>query len=260
MSLPVHLWLVSFVPISVLALLAWVVCTLRRNVGLVDIAWPLFLLAAGLADAWLSPAFGVTGAAQLALLLLWALRLAAHLARRNWRAPEDRRYVAIRARNEPGFWWKSLFIVFLLQAVLAWIISLPLAVGATARSGTTPALLAGLLLALFGLAWEAIADQQLTRFRRQPSSAGQVLDTGLWRYSRHPNYFGECLVWWGLFLTSATLAAPWTVVSPLLMTVLLLRVSGVSLLEQDIGQRRPGYAAYVASTPAFFPRPLRGPR
>jgi steroid 5-alpha reductase family enzyme len=253
------LWYNSFVPIAVLALLAWALCTWRRNVGLIDIGWPLFLLSAGITDALLSPSLGRAGAAQLAVLLLWSLRLAIHLARRNWSAPEDRRYAAIRSRNEPGFWWKSLFYVFLLQAVLAWIVSLPLAAGATAPAGNTLTLVLGVALALFGLAWEAIADAQLTRFRLQRTSADQVLDTGLWRYSRHPNYFGECLVWWGLFLIPASPASLWTVISPLLMTVLLLRISGVALLERDIGQRRPGYQAYIARTSAFIPRPPRVP-
>jgi steroid 5-alpha reductase family enzyme len=254
------IWCTSLVPIAVLALLAWAICTWRRNVGLIDIAWPLFLLSAGITDALLSPGLGRAGAAQLAVLLLWSLRLAIHLARRNWSAPEDRRYAAIRSRNEPGFWWKSLFYVFLLQAVLAWIISLPLAAGATAPAGSPLTLALGVALALFGLAWEAIADAQLTRFRLQRTTADQVLDTGLWRYSRHPNYFGECLVWWGLFLIAANPASLWTVISPLLMTVLLLRISGVALLERDIGQRRPGYQAYIARTSAFIPRPPRGPR
>ncbi len=254
-----HIWFISFVPIAVLALLAWVICTWRRNVGLIDIGWPLFLLAAGITDALLSPNFSSAGGAQLAVLLLWSLRLAIHLARRNWSAPEDRRYAAIRARNEPGFWWRSLIYVFLLQAVLAWIVSMPLAAGVGGSTGITPTLRAGMILALFGFAWEAIADGQLARFRQQKSSAGQVLDTGLWRYSRHPNYFGECLVWWGFFVASASANTLWTVISPLLMTVLLLRVSGVSLLERDIGQRRPGYQAYIARTAAFFPRLPRDP-
>ncbi len=252
-----HIWFTSFVPIAVLALLAWVICTWRRNVGLIDIGWPLFLLAAGITVALTSPSLGRAGVAQLLLVLLWSLRLAIHLARRNWSAPEDRRYAAIRARNEPGFWWTSLLYVFLLQAVLAWIVSLPLAAGATANTGNALVSGFGAALALFGLAWEAIADRQLTRFRLQKTTADQVLDTGLWRYSRHPNYFGECLVWWGFFVVSASPATWWTVISPLLMTVLLLRVSGVSLLERDIGQRRPGYQAYIARTSAFLPLPPR---
>ena len=255
-----HLWFISFAPVAVLALLAWVVCTWRRNVGLIDIAWPLFLLSAGFTDALLGRSPGWAVRAQLPVLLLWSLRLAIHLAQRNWSAPEDRRYAAIRSRNEPGFWWKSLFYVFLLQAVLAWIVSAPLAAGAAASTGSTLALAVGVPLALFGLAWEAIADAQLARFRLRKTTADQVLDTGLWRYSRHPNYFGECLVWWGLFLVSANPASWWTVISPLLMTVLLLRISGVALLERDIGQRRPGYQAYIARTSAFIPRPPRGPR
>jgi steroid 5-alpha reductase family enzyme len=257
MTLLLHNGAISFLPIAALALLTWLICTWRRNAGLVDIGWPLFLLSAGLTDALLGPSLGCEGGVLLALLLLWSLRLAIHLARRNWSAPEDRRYVAIRARNEPGFWWKSLFYVFLLQATLAWIVSAPLAAGFNTHTRHAFAFWAGVALALFGFAWEAIADWQLTRFRQQQTTAGQVLDTGLWRYSRHPNYFGECLVWWGFFLAAVSPATWWTAISPVLMTVLLLRVSGVTLLEQDIGRRRPGYQDYIARTSAFVPRPPR---
>jgi steroid 5-alpha reductase family enzyme len=252
-----HPWFISFLPIAGLALVAWAICSWRRNVGLIDIGWPLFLLAAGVSDALLSPSLSWGGAAALLLLLLWSLRLAIHLAHRNWSAPEDRRYAAIRARNEPGFWWKSLFYVFLLQAVLAWIVSLPLAALMSAQAGHPLVLSSGLALVLIGFLWETIADGQLTRFRAQKNSAGRVLDSGLWRYCRHPNYFGECLVWWGFFVAAASPQTLWSVISPLLMTVLLLRVSGVTLLEKDIGERRPGYRAYIARTPAFFPWPPR---
>jgi steroid 5-alpha reductase family enzyme len=237
-----------------LALAAWVVASLRRNVGLVDIFWPLFLL--------LAAAFHFAGAPQprparallaLALVAAWALRLAVHLARRNWSAPEDHRYRAIRARNEPGFAWKSLYLVFGLQALLAFIVSAPLYVAIVAAPADLSMLvIAGAVLAGAGLVFEAIADRQLAAFTSDPAHKGRVMDQGLWRYTRHPNYFGEFCVWWGFFL----MALPegwWSVVSPLLMTVLLLRVSGVRLLEKDIASRRPGYAAYVARTNAFFP-------
>ena len=117
---------------------------------------------------------------------------------------------------------------------------------------------AGALLVAFGIVFEAVADAQLARFRRDPASAGRVLDSGLWRWSRHPNYFGECCVWWGFYLVAVAAGGAWTVFAPLLMTLLLLRVSGVTLLEKDIGERRPGYREYVARTSAFIPRPPRG--
>ncbi|MCC6633075.1 MAG: DUF1295 domain-containing protein [Gammaproteobacteria bacterium] len=239
------------------ALLAWAVCTARRNAGLVDIFWSLFLLVAALSFLRETAEPSARALLVLSLVGIWALRLAAHLAVRNWNAPEDHRYQAIRARNQPGFAWKSLYLVFALQAVLAFIVALPLH-GAMASSEPLNALdLVGALLVIAGLLVETIADTQLAAFRDDPDSRGQVLDRGLWRYSRHPNYFGEFCVWWGFYLLALAAGAWWALPSPLLMSVLLMRVSGVTLLEKDIGQRRPGYAQYVARTNAFFPGPRR---
>jgi steroid 5-alpha reductase family enzyme len=193
----------------------------------------------------------------LCLVSLWGLRLAAYLAWRNRGHDEDRRYQAIRRRNEPNFALKSLWLIFGFQAVLAWIISLPLA-GAIA--GDAPlGLLDGLGVALWavGLYFEAAGDWQLARFKADPGNTGRVMDRGLWRYTRHPNYFGDFCVWWGLYLVALSAGAWWTVVGPLIMSLLLLRFSGVRLLERDIGERRPAYAEYVRRTNAFFPGPRR---
>jgi steroid 5-alpha reductase family enzyme len=251
-------WLSALPFIGVLALLAWVLCTARRNVGLVDIFWPLFLL--GAAVVWLIrlPAWHARAVLVLALVTLWALRLALHLGVRNWNAPEDYRYQAIRKRNEPGFVWKSLYLVFGLQAVLAFVISAPLHAAITASTPLGVLDITGAVIALGGILFEAVADAQLTLHRARRRERGQVMDWGLWRYSRHPNYFGEFCVWWGLFLVALSTDAWWSLVSPVLMTVLLLRVSGVALLEQDLA-RRPGYAAYAARTNAFFPGPRKSP-
>jgi steroid 5-alpha reductase family enzyme len=238
-------------------LVAWVVCTLRRNAGLVDIFWSLFLLVAAL--RFLREATEPASRALLVLALvgIWAARLAAHLAVRNWNAPEDHRYQAIRARNQPGFEWKSLYLVFGLQAVLAFIVSLPLHAAMASPAPINLLDTLGALLVVAGILVETVADTQLAAFRDDPASRGQVLDRGLWRYSRHPNYFGEFCVWWGFYLIALATGAWWAIFSPLLMSVLLLRVSGVTLLEKDIGERRPAYAAYVARTNAFFPGPRR---
>ena len=202
----------------------------------------------------------VSGARALLVLVLvavWALRLSVYLAARNWNAPEDRRYRAIRARNEPGFTWKSLYLVFGLQAVLAWLVAAPLAAAIPSLRPISLVDIAGAALVAFGIAWEAIADAQLARFRTGTAGTGGVMDRGLWRYSRHPNYFGEFCVWWGFYLVAVAGGGWWTVFSPLLMSVLLLKVSGVGLLEQDIAERRPAYREYVRRTNAFFPAPPR---
>ena len=249
-------WFATLPALLMLGVAAWGVATARRNVGLVDIFWSLFLLLAATVALVQSPATP-RGWLTLALATAWALRLAGYLALRNWNAPEDRRYRAIRERNEPGFAWKSLYLVFGLQAVLAWLVSAPL-VASIAQAGAPDIVgWAGAGLATFGIAYESAADWQLARFKARADSSGRVLDTGLWRYSRHPNYFGEFCVWWGFFLLAADAGGWWTVFSPLLMSILLLRVSGVTLLERDIGERRPAYRDYVRRTRTFFPGPPR---
>jgi len=236
-----------------LAALTWAASVPLRDVSIVDSVWSLLVLApAGVAGAtW--PELGARAWLVLALASLWALRLAGYITWRHWGHEEDHRYRAIRARNEPHFVWKSLYLVFGLQAMLGWVVSMPLlgAMAGMAPWGWLDAL--GIALFALGFGVEAVADAQLARFKADPGSRGRVMASGLWRYSRHPNYFGEFCLWWGLWLVASSAGAWWTVVSPLLMTVLLLKVSGVALLEKDIGERRPNYRAYVARTNAFFP-------
>jgi steroid 5-alpha reductase family enzyme len=184
---------------------------------------------------------------------------------RNHGEPEDRRYQAIRRNHEPHFWLKSIYIVFLLQGFLAWVIALPAfaAVSGQASPGPLAAPLArataaaGIVVWLAGMFFEVVGDWQLARFRRGRPPRGAVLDTGLWRYTRHPNYFGEALLWWGVYLLALSVGAWWAFIGPLLLTFLLLRVSGVALLEKDIAERRPAYRDYVRRTNAFLPGPPR---
>jgi steroid 5-alpha reductase family enzyme len=239
------------------ALLAWTIATRRRNAGLVDIFWSLFILVAACCYFFANTPHTARAVWVLALVSMWALRLALHLALRNWNAPEDHRYQAIRARNQPGFAWKSLYLVFGLQAVLALVVAVPLHAAISAAQPLHLLDVLGALLVLAGTLVESTADAQLVAFRANAANRGAVLDSGLWRYSRHPNYFGEFCVWWGFFLMALSTGAWWAVISPLLMSVLLLRVSGVTLLEKDMGTRRPGYADYVARTNAFFPGPRK---
>ena len=250
-------WIATLPALGALALVAWIVASARRNVGLVDIAWSLFFLLAASVLAVRAPEVGARGWILIALVALWALRLAAYLAIRNWNAPEDRRYRAIRARNEPGFAWKSLYLVFGLQALLAWLIAAPLAVAIPAPGAPDALGVLGTIIAGFGIAYETVADWQLARFKAEPGNSARVMDRGLWRLSRHPNYFGEFCVWWGFYLFAADAGGWWTAFSPVLLSVLLLRVSGVVLLERDIGERRPDYRRYVLRTNAFFPGPSR---
>ncbi|NDD73500.1 MAG: DUF1295 domain-containing protein [Gammaproteobacteria bacterium] len=243
--------------LAAVAALGWLVSLVRRNVDVVDSLWSLLFLIALVVYWRLSPVQGERGLLLLAMVGAWALRLCIYITARNWGHEEDRRYQAIRRRNDPGFAFKSLYLVFLFQALLAWVISLPLLGATLADVPLGPLDYLGAALWLIGFTFEAGGDWQLARFKRDPANAGKVMDRGFWRYTRHPNYFGDFAVWWGFYAIALSAGAWWSFVGPAFMSFLLLRVSGVRLLERDIGQRRPEYAEYVRRTNAFFPGPPR---
>jgi steroid 5-alpha reductase family enzyme len=253
------LLLVSAATILLVMLGLWLLSLRLRDASIVDIAWgPLFVLVAllgfAMGDGWEGRRIMV-----LALVSLWGLRLGWHIHRRNRGRGEDPRYARWRRENGPRWWWVSLFKVFLLQGAVAWVVSLPIQVAMTVtgpeRFVVWDAL--GELVWAAGFLYEAIADSQLHMFRADPKSGG-VLDSGLWRNSRHPNYFGEAVLWWGLWLTTVPLTWGWaTVVSPIIMTLLLRYVSGVPLAE-GLMRGRNGWDDYVRRTPIFVPGPRRG--
>jgi len=236
---------------------AWVLSLPRHSVSHVDSFWSLFFLLMASVYALMAPALAERAYLTLLLVAVWAVRLSAHITWRNWGEGEDRRYQKIRRENEPGFVWKSLYLVFGVQALFAWIISLPLLASILSSRPLGLIDVAGAALWLIGFSFQAVGDQQLAAFKARPESKGQVMDQGLWRYTRHPNYFGEACMWWGLYLIALAAGAWWTIISPIVITFLLLRVSGVTLLEKDIAERRPGYRDYVRRTNAFFPGPPR---
>ena len=251
-----NIYCYSLIAIGLFALLGWLLSLARNNVTHVDSMWSLFFCLAAYTTAFFvlfNHPIASRVAMVLTLITIWALRLFIYLTWRNWGSHEDNRYVTMRANNEPHFWLKSVYIVFGLQAVLAWIISISL-FGAIAGSALlNPLDYIGCVLVLIGFYWEFVADWQLSSFKANPKNKGKVLNTGLWRYSRHPNYFGECCVWWGFYLFALASGAWWAIISPILMTLLLLKVSGVSLLESTIIERRPAYADYIQNTNAFVP-------
>lgn len=234
----------------------WIISLFLRDASVVDTCWGLgFVLL-----AWLYPWLvgGAGGRARLVAVLVtvWGVRLARHIHRRGRGHGEDPRYAAMRARHGDAFWWRSLFLVFWLQGALLWFIALPILLAARDTTATRymPTDGAGLLLFVVGLAFETVGDRQLRNFKADPANRGRVLDSGLWRYSRHPNYFGDALLWWGLYLLAVATPGGWlTLLSPTLMTVLLIRVSGVALLEEGLRSSKPGYANYMARTSAFVP-------
>jgi steroid 5-alpha reductase family enzyme len=234
----------------------WLVSLALRNSSIVDIFWGLGFVVAVWAYYLLTPdGLPARKVLLLALVTIWGLRLSLYILWRNWAKPEDFRYAKWRAEAGGRWWWKSFFQVFLLQGVLLWIISAPL-LAAQLRMGS-PALvwLDGLALALWlvGFFFEAMGDFQLARFRSNPANKGTVLRSGVWRYTRHPNYFGDAAQWWGYYLLALAAGGWWTIFSPVIMTTLLVRVSGVALLEKTLANEKPGYREYVESTSAFIP-------
>jgi len=244
--------------VLLLLVATWLVSVRLRDVSIVDIAWGLGFVAV----AWVAFASGDGDAGRrllLAILVtLWGLRLAGYIGRRKLRHPgEDPRYGEWRKKWGERFWLVSLGNVFLLQAVLVWIVSLPLQ-GASSHDGGLRWLdFVGVALWAVGVFFEGVGDAQMARFKADPSNKGTVMDRGLWRLTRHPNYFGDFCVWWGIGLIALSAGAWWTLVGPAVVTLLLTRVSGKDHLERSMSTR-PGYEEYVERTSGFFPRPPRG--
>jgi len=259
----IHVYLIGLAAVLAMMAVIWVVSLLIRNTSIVDIFWGFgFVMLAGV-YALLADGFVGRRVLLLVIVALWGLRLTAYIFWRNHGKGEDFRYAAWRQQHGARWWWYSFFQTFMLQGLLMWLISSPLllALGSPVPARITPLDVAGLLLWLLGFAFEAGGDWQLARFKANPANRGRVLDTGFWRYTRHPNYFGDAAQWWGFFLLAA--GVPWgflTVYSPILMTFLLLRVSGVLLLEKSLVETKPQYRDYIARTSAFFPLPPRSDR
>ncbi len=252
--------IVNALVIASLMLAAWLVSLPLRDVSIIDIlwgsgfavvAWVSLYRAGDLASAEIGPWLIV------ALTTVWGLRLSGYLAWRNHGQPEDRRYASMREKWGKAFPIVSLFTVFGLQGVVMWVVALPVQLGIFESDQPIGWLLAaGVFVWCIGMIFETVGDWQLARFKSHPANKGEVFDRGLWRYTRHPNYFGDFCVWWGLYLAGLACAAPWwTIIGPIIMSVLLMSVSGVTLLEQDLKQRKPEYVDYIRRTNAFFPGP-----
>ena len=237
----------------------WPLSIRLHDVSIVDILWaPAFAVLAWAYD-FAEPSLGLRGWIALSLVTVWALRLGLHIAVR-WRrlGHEDYRYAAIRRRGGPKFPYTSLVWIFWLQALLLWVISWPLQAALSGSGALNGLDFAAIAMIVAGIGIEAIADAQLTRFRADPGNRGRVLDRGLWAWSRHPNYFGDFLMWWGFFVLGLAAGGPWwTILGPVAMSALLLHYSGAGLMEDTIGDRRPGYADYVRRTSLFLPWPPR---
>jgi steroid 5-alpha reductase family enzyme len=234
----------------------WLVSLPLRNASIVDVFWGIgFIVLGWYYLATVSEHPTARGILVCGLVTVWGLRLALHILIRNSGAGEDFRYRKWRAEAGSSFWWISLPKVFLLQAVLLWIVSSPLLMAQLEAGDSSFGLLdvLGLALWLFGFAFEVTADFQLVRFKADPNNTGRVMRSGLWSLSRHPNYFGEAVLWWGIGLLALPAGGVLAFVGPLMITFLLLKISGVAMLDAALAERRPGYADYIRSTPAFLP-------
>ena len=236
----------------------WLVSLLLKNSSIVDIFWGLGFVVANWFYFFQTPQGVELRKILLSILVtIWGLRLSFYILWRNWGKPEDFRYQKWRDEAGISWWWRSFFKVFILQGLLMWVISIPLL---AAQFYSSPKNLIwldffGILIWFFGFFFESMGDFQLARFKADPHNKGKVLDRGVWRFTRHPNYFGDAAQWWGYYLIAAAAGGYWTIYSPLIMTNLLLRVSGVTLLESTLKETKPGYKDYVERTSAFVPLP-----
>ena len=243
--------------IAVVMVSTWLLSVALKNASIVDIVW-----GAGFVVVTWVMQLTIEGDSSRQWLItsmvsIWGLRLSGYLARRNFGHGEDWRYVAMRKRHGRRFPLVSLVTVFALQGVVMFLVSLPVQLGHADRSPSVgPVAVMGLLVWFLGIVFEAVGDMQLRRFKKDPSNAGLVMDRGLWSLTRHPNYFGDSCVWWGIGIVAAEAGtAAWGLIGPVVMTLFLTKVSGVPMLERSLAKRKPGYADYMARTSGFFPRP-----
>jgi steroid 5-alpha reductase family enzyme len=237
--------------------ITWFISAVKKNLGIVDILWPLMFLASA---SWYALSQPERDLARLVLIILvaaWSLRLAIHLFVRNWNEVEDRRYAEMRANGGPAYTVKSLYKIFILQAILAWLVSMTLFTAFSRPTDFNTWSYLGIALWLTGFIFESVGDYQLLSFRSRPENQGKVLNTGLWRYTRHPNYFGEFLIWWGFYCFALPAAPLLGLVGPLMMSFFLMKFSGVPMLEKGITERRGQYAEYTRRTNTFFPGPVK---
>lgn len=248
----------SVVGIWILGLMLsfWLLSLILKDSSIVDIIWGAgFVMSVWVAFLNTPAMINARHYLILILVTIWGLRLSLHIFFRNVGKGEDFRYAKWREENGKQWWWRSFFKVFLLQGLLMWLIASPLS---AIQASTEPVNLIfldyiAIIIWLIGFFFEAFGDYQLTRFRANPSNKGKLLDYGVWRYTRHPNYFGDSAQWWAFYIIALAAGGWWTIFSPILMTHFLVNVSGVAMLEKSLIERKPGYKAYAERTNAFIP-------
>lgn len=253
-----QIYAAGFAVIMIYMTLIWLASLPLKNSSIVDIFWGLGFFVAALVYFGLTEGYATRKLLLVGVVGIWGVRLSVYIFLRNRGKGEDFRYQKWREHQGGRYWWYSYFQVFVLQGVLMWLISSPLLMS---QYSAEPAYLTvfdilGVGIWAIGFFFEAVGDWQLSRFKANPANKGQVMRSGLWKYTRHPNYFGDATVWWGFFMLAVAVPNGFlTIYAPLLMTRLLMRVSGVTLLEKTLTKTKPGYQEYIETTSAFFPRP-----
>ena len=242
----------ALIPMLIAAIIFWLISLIKKDVSIVDSLWSLLFIIAALTIVSYQEAISDRAVVVMGLVIVWGLRLSIHITIRHWGHEEDHRYKLIRNNNQPGFSYKSLYLIFGFQTLAAWVIALPLYYSINSVAPLNILDLLAVMLWTVGMFFESVSDYQLSRFKSNPENSGKVFTGGLWKYSRHPNYFGECLIWWGFFVFALSDYAYLSIISPLLMTFLLLKFSGVSVLEKTM-KSKPGYESYMKQTNAFIP-------
>jgi len=251
--------LIGFLAMAVFMALCLSIAISQKKLTVVDTAWGLGFVVIAVATSFTAASGnGDPGLRRILLVMvgLWGLRLAWHLHARNAKLPEDPRYADLAARSTGSFGQIALRRVFLPQGVSMWIVATPVMVGANNEDISCWLAGPGIAVWAIGLFFEAVGDRQLAQFKRDPANKGRLMDQGLWRYTRHPNYFGDACIWWGIWLV---VASSWaglaTIVGPIAMTLFLTRVTGATLNEKGMTQSKPGYDEYVRRTSGFIPLP-----
>jgi steroid 5-alpha reductase family enzyme len=252
----VQIWVQALIVIMIMMTTLWIISVFIKNVSIVDLFWGLGFMVTGWFYYFNTEGLEPRKLVLMIMVTIWGLRLSGYLTWRNAGKGEDFRYKQFRKNyGEKRYWWISFFQTFLLQGVLMWLISVPL-LGAQYQSGNSHLGVidfAGIVLWIIGITFESGGDFQLARFKADPSNKGKVLDSGFWKFSRHPNYFGDAAVWWGYGLLSIAAGSFLPALGSLLMTALIIKVSGVALLEKSLVSDKPGYREYVERTSAFIP-------
>jgi len=242
--------------ILILVTLLWIWSVFIKNVSIVDIFWGLGFVVVNTFYVFMSGELNARKIVILTLVCIWGFRLAIYLAIRNIGKGEDFRYQEFRQNYGPKrYWWFSYFQTFLLQGILIMIISLPLlGINYNNSNGNLQILdYLGIIIWIIGFTFETVCDFQLSNFKRDSKNKGKILHTGLWKYTRHPNYFGDSAVWWAYGIFSIAAGSYWQAIGAVIMTLLILKISGVSLLEKTLKETKPQYKEYIQKTSSFIP-------